>query len=201
MGEENVPENALSRNFLDPSERASGLLCRGFSYRKNTVQSTDTGGGWKAYRMRGVPKTTLGRGVIHEVFHPPSFFHLSWRPLNPSGFKSCYNHAIWTRGALRKNAAESLLNLLSCPKLGGSQKGGFQKVVSADVPPERKPERGYVRQNHPFTKPPFYLPVISIKISILGFEPFFEKFRLESPNLVDFWSWKCFFFIGFEKRD
>ena len=33
-----------------------------------------------------------------------------------------------------------------------------KRVVSADVPPERKPERGYVRQNHPFTKPPFYLP-------------------------------------------
>ena len=31
-----------------------------------------------------------------------------------------------------------------------------KRVVSADVPPERKPERGYVRQNHPFTKPPFY---------------------------------------------
>ena len=28
------------------------------------------------------------------------------------------------------------------------------------VPLERKPERGYIRQNHPFTKPPFYLPVI-----------------------------------------
>ena len=34
-----------------------------------------------------------------------------------------------------------------------------KRVVSADVPPERKPERGYVRQNHPFTEPPFYLPV------------------------------------------
>ena len=34
-----------------------------------------------------------------------------------------------------------------------------KRVVSADVPPERKPERGYIRQNHPFTKPPFYLPV------------------------------------------
>ena len=34
-----------------------------------------------------------------------------------------------------------------------------KRVVSADVPPERKPERGYVRQNHPFTKPPFYLPM------------------------------------------
>ena len=37
-----------------------------------------------------------------------------------------------------------------------------KRVVSADVPPERKPERGYVRQNHPFTKPPFYLPVTLI---------------------------------------
>ena len=37
-----------------------------------------------------------------------------------------------------------------------------KRVVSADVPPERKPERGYVRQNHPFTKPPFYLPVILV---------------------------------------
>ena len=34
-----------------------------------------------------------------------------------------------------------------------------KRVVSADVPPERKPQRGYVCQNHPFTKPPFYLPV------------------------------------------
>ena len=34
-----------------------------------------------------------------------------------------------------------------------------KRVVLADVPPERKPERGYVRQNHPFTKPPFYLPI------------------------------------------
>ena len=34
-----------------------------------------------------------------------------------------------------------------------------KRVVLADVPPERKPERGHVRQNHPFTKPPFYLPM------------------------------------------
>ena len=32
-----------------------------------------------------------------------------------------------------------------------------KRVVLADVPPDRKPERGYIRQNHPFTKPPFYL--------------------------------------------
>ena len=33
--------------------------------------------------------------------------------------------------------------------------------VRSHVPPERKPERGYIRQNHPFTKPPLYLPVTS----------------------------------------
>ena len=34
-----------------------------------------------------------------------------------------------------------------------------KRVVLADVPPEQKPERGHIRQNHPFTKPPFYLSV------------------------------------------
>ena len=72
MGEENVPENALSRKFLDPSKRASGLLCRGFLYRKNRELTAE--GGWKTYRTRGGPKPLFGRGVIREVFHP-SFFH------------------------------------------------------------------------------------------------------------------------------
>ena len=69
----------------------------------------------------------------------------------------------------------------------GSQKGGFPKGwfwrmfpqnetgtrVDSDIPPERKPERGYVRtkrkpergyirQNHPFTKPPFCLRSITL---------------------------------------
>ena len=43
-GEENVPENALSRKFLDPSKRASGLLCRGFLYRKNRALTPEGGG-------------------------------------------------------------------------------------------------------------------------------------------------------------
>ena len=41
-----------------------------------------------------------------------------------------------------------------------------KRVVSADVPPERKPERGYVRQNHPFGNRPFISPV-----SLSGVEP------------------------------
>ena len=32
--------------------------------------------------------------------------------------------------------------------------------VRSHVPSERKPERGYIRQNHPFTKPPSCLPMI-----------------------------------------
>ena len=39
-GRKDVPENAPSRKILDPSKRASGLLSRGFLYRKK--QSNDT---------------------------------------------------------------------------------------------------------------------------------------------------------------
>ena len=39
-----------------------------------------------------------------------------------------------------------------------------KRVVSADVPLEQKPERGHVRQNHPFSKPHLYLPVKSHKL-------------------------------------
>ena len=45
------------------------------------------------------------------------------------------------------------------PQSGDRKRVVSKRVVLADVPPERKPERGHVRQNHPFTKPPFYLPV------------------------------------------
>ena len=34
-----------------------------------------------------------------------------------------------------------------------------KRVVLADVPPKRKPERGYVRQNHPFGNRPFISPM------------------------------------------
>ena len=43
-----------------------------------------------------------------------------------------------------------------------------KRVVLADVPPERKPERGHVRQNHPSTKPPFYLPMTLFGRGISG---------------------------------
>ena len=42
---------------------------------------------------------------------------------------------------------------------GVDKRAVSKRAVFADVPPERKPERGYVCQNHPFTKPPLYLPV------------------------------------------
>ena len=46
-----------------------------------------------------------------------------------------------------------------------------KRVVLADVPPERKPERGYVRQDHPFTKPPFYLPMSLFGVNKFGWFP------------------------------
>ena len=79
MGEENVPENTTSRKILDPSKRASGLLSRGFLYRKNRA-TTPEGGGKST--VRGGPKTLFGRGVIREVFLPPLFSTPLWRPLN-----------------------------------------------------------------------------------------------------------------------
>ena len=34
-----------------------------------------------------------------------------------------------------------------------------EKNMILDNPGPQKPEREYIRQNRPFTKPPFYLPV------------------------------------------
>ena len=42
--EEDVPENTSARKFVDPSQRASGLLCRGFFYRKNRAMTPEGGG-------------------------------------------------------------------------------------------------------------------------------------------------------------
>ena len=64
--------------------------------------------------------------------------------------------------------AWSSLKIRGFPKRVVFQKGGLggcspgRKTgtrVRSHVPPERKPERGYIRQNHPFTKPRFCLPV------------------------------------------
>ena len=41
------------------------------------------------------------------------------------------------------------------PGSGEPRRAVSKRVVLADVPPERKPERGYVRQNHPFGNRPF----------------------------------------------
>ena len=64
-GEENVPENAPSRKMLDPSKRASGLLSRGFLYRKN--RATTPEGGWKTLPYEGGPNPLFGRGVMWRV--------------------------------------------------------------------------------------------------------------------------------------
>ena len=52
--------------------------------------------------------------------------------------------------------------------------------------PERKPERGHIRQNHPFTKPPFYLPVnfqANLRIAVAGVLTFhLERARFADPH-------------------
>ena len=78
-GEENVPENMLSRKFLDPSKRASGLRCRGFLHRKNRALTAEGGG---KRTVRGGSKTPFWEGCHSWGFPPPSFFHPPpWRPL------------------------------------------------------------------------------------------------------------------------
>ena len=42
--------------------------------------------------------------------------------------------------------------------------------VRLHVTPERPPERGHIRQNHPFTKPPFCLPVFFLRKSPIFFQ-------------------------------
>ena len=59
--EENVLEKALSRKFLDPSKRASGLLCRGFLYRKNGALTPE---GVENVPYEGGPQPLFGRGVM-----------------------------------------------------------------------------------------------------------------------------------------
>ena len=68
----NVPENALSRKFLDPSKRASGLLCRGFLYRKNRALTPEGGG-----------KRTVGGGVQNPFLGGVSFVRFSTPLLFP----------------------------------------------------------------------------------------------------------------------
>ena len=66
-GEENVPENALSRKILDPSKRASGLLCHGFFlYRKNRALTPERG-----------EKRTVRGGVQNPFLGGVSFVRFS----------------------------------------------------------------------------------------------------------------------------
>ena len=78
-GGKRTRERALQK-FLDPSKRASGLLCRGFLYRKNRAV-TPEGSGKRTVRG-GVQNPFLG-GVSFVRFSTPLFFSTPpWRPLN-----------------------------------------------------------------------------------------------------------------------
>ena len=69
-GGKRTSERALPK-ILDPSKRASGLLCRGFLYRKNRALTRE-GGGKRTVRG-GVQKPLLG-GVSFVGFSTPLFF-------------------------------------------------------------------------------------------------------------------------------
>ena len=61
-------------------------------------------------------------------------------------------------GTLAKTTLlEAALNYLPMTLFGVDKRVVSKRVVSADVPPERKPERGHVRQNHPSRKPPLII--------------------------------------------
>ena len=89
-------------------------------------------------------RTPKGQGNLKGWF-PKGWF---WRmfPRNENR-----NEGTFAKTTLLETALLSLNDPFGCWQKGGFQKGGFQK----DVPPERKPERGYVRQNHPFGNRPF----------------------------------------------
>ena len=67
-----------------------------------------------------------------------------WQFLGPEGW-------FWRMFPRNENRNESIFG---CPP-----RTKTRTRVHLRVPPEPKPERGHIRQNHPFTKPPFSLPV------------------------------------------
>ena len=59
MGEENAPNNAPSRKFLDPSKRVSGLVSLPLFYKEKRAATPEGGG--KRTKRRG-SKTTFWEG-------------------------------------------------------------------------------------------------------------------------------------------
>ena len=139
-GEENVPEKVLSRKVLDPSKRASVLLCLGVLYRKNRALTPE---GWKTYHTKGGPKPLFGGGVIREVFLPPLFSTPPWRPLrisdsreSPDSRESCES--------IRANHAtkEATLSFFSLVFFGENQRKRqkYQGFSALSQEPTSEPE-------------------------------------------------------------
>ena len=133
-------------------------------------QSTDTRGGRRKCQTKGGSTTLFGRGVLREIFRIPHFTIQTGintilggsqkGGFQKGGFGRCSpGTKTGTRVRSPKPPFWKPPFYLPITLFGVDKRVVSKRVVSADVPPQRKPERGYVRQNHPFTKPPFYLPV------------------------------------------
>ena len=110
--------------------------------------------------------------------------------------RACFRQAHVAQAAHPPGASSFMRGLCAsslCPRIPHAPAPTFsgvckrvvsKRVVSADVPPDRKPERGYVRQNHPFTKPPFYLPVTFgvLRSRDVSEKVLFPKKRFPIPN-------------------
>ena len=142
---ENFQRTRSHEALLDPSKRASVLLCRWFLYRKKTEH----------WHLRGVenvpyeggcPKPILGEGCHSRGFPPPSFFH------PPHG-------VLWTNS---ENGHEQ----------PGLQKPTFCAVCKTvrscgphPIPPPQKNSRP--QAPCPFYTPPFPEPSPSLPLSLL----------------------------------
>ena len=102
-GEENVPKRGALPKISGPFQRASGLLSRGFLYKKNRATPIGGEGGGKRTVRGGGPKPLFGRGVLREAFLPPPFMAYPERePMSQLFRESPWNYLRSGRGAAGK---------------------------------------------------------------------------------------------------
>ena len=105
----------------------------------------------------GGQKSKSSGGNFRGEFPPPSSVRYVLTP--PIPVSELFNRR--KRFSCNGSLMAIIVGAHRAPKKWPKYRSGVRKrvvskrVVLADVPPERKPERGYVRQNHPFGNRPF----------------------------------------------